>query len=76
MTRSWTTPEKVKTALDKDDFMTFYGRIKFSTDPKTHGKQIAHEMVYVQWLKGSDGKLATQIVWPAEAKSADPQLRK
>ena len=71
-----TDPEKVKTALDKDDFMTFYGRIKFSTDPKTHGKQIAHEMVYVQWLKGSDGKLATQIVWPAEAKSADPQLRK
>jgi len=71
-----TDPEKVKTALDKDDFMTFYGRIKFSTDPKMHGKQIAHEMVYVQWLKGSDGKLATQIVWPAEAKSADPQLRK
>jgi ABC-type branched-subunit amino acid transport system substrate-binding protein len=69
-------PDKVKAALDKMDFMTFYGRIKFSTDAKTHGKQIAHEMVYVQWLKGADGKLATQIVWPPEAKSADAQLRK
>jgi hypothetical protein len=33
-------------------------------------------MVYVQWQKSSDGKLATQIVWPLEAKSADAQLRK
>jgi branched-chain amino acid transport system substrate-binding protein len=69
-------PDKVKAALDKMDFMTFYGRIKFSTDAKTHGKQVAHEMVYVQWQKGNDGKLATQIVWPLEAKSADAQLRK
>jgi ABC-type branched-subunit amino acid transport system substrate-binding protein len=69
-------PDKVKAALDKMDFMSFYGRIKFSTDAKTHGKQIAHEMVYVQWQKGADGKLATQIVWPPEAKSADAQLRK
>jgi branched-chain amino acid transport system substrate-binding protein len=71
-----TDPEKVRAALDKMDFMTFYGRIKFSTDAKTHGKQTAHEMVYVQWQKGTDGKLATQIVWPLEAKSADAQIRK
>ena len=69
-------PEKVRAALDKMDFMTFYGHIKFSTDAKTHGKQTAHDMVYVQWQKGTDGKLATQIVWPLEAKSADAQLRK
>ncbi len=58
------------------DLMSFFGRTKFSTDAKTHGKQTAHEMVFVQWLKGSDGKLATQIVWPPEAKTADAQLRK
>jgi branched-chain amino acid transport system substrate-binding protein len=71
-----TDPEKVRAALDKMDLMTFFGRTKFSTDAKAHGKQTAHEMVYVQWQKGSDGKLATQIVWPLEAKSADAQLRK
>jgi len=68
--------EKVRAALDKLDILTFFGRVKFSTDPKTHGKQIAHEMVYVQWQKDSAGKLATQIVWPLEAKSSDAQLRK
>ena len=71
-----TDPAKVRAALDKMDFMTFYGRIKFSTDPKTHGKQAVHEMVYVQWQKGTDGKLTKQVVWPTEAKSADAQLRK
>ena len=71
-----TDPEKMKAALDKTDLMTFFGHIKFSTDPKTHGKQIAHDMVYIQWLKNSAGKLATQIVWPAEAKTADLVLRK
>lgn len=71
-----TDPEKLKAALDKMDLVTFFGRIKFSTDAKTHGKQIAHEMVYAQWQKDASGKLVTQIVWPAEAKSADAQLRK
>lgn len=68
--------EKVRAALDKLDILSFFGRVKFSTDPKTHGKQIAHEMVYVQWQKDPAGKLATQIVWPLEAKSSDAQLRK
>jgi ABC-type branched-subunit amino acid transport system substrate-binding protein len=71
-----TDPDKVRAALDKLDFLTFFGHTKFSTDAKTHGKQIAHDMVYVQWLKDSSGKLGTQIVWPLEAKSADAQLRK
>ncbi len=69
-------PDKVKAALDKMDLLTFYGRIKFSTDAKTHGKQVAHAMVYPQWQKNAAGKLVTQIVWPLEAKSADAQLRK
>ena len=71
-----TDQAKVKAALDKLDIMTFFGRTKFSTDAKTHGKQVAHDMVYIQWQKGSDGKLAAQVVWPAEAKTADAQLRK
>jgi branched-chain amino acid transport system substrate-binding protein len=69
-------PAKVKAALDKIDVMTFFGRTKFSTDPKTHGKQTAHDMVFIQWQKGSDGKLAAQVVWPSDAKTADAQLRK
>ena len=71
-----TDAAKVRQALDKLDLMTFFGRTKFSTDAKTHGKQIAHDMVYIQWQRGSDGKLAAQVVWPAEAKTADAQLRK
>ncbi len=69
-------PEKLKVALDKMDLMLFYGRIKFSTEAKTHGKQTIHEMVFMQWQKDSAGKLVTQIVWPLEAKSAEAILRK
>ncbi|MEW5717779.1 MAG: amino acid ABC transporter substrate-binding protein [Chloroflexota bacterium] len=69
-------PTKIVAALDKMNLMTFYGVIKFSTDAKTHGKQVAHGMVYMQWQKDSAGKLVTQIVWPLEAKSADAVLRK
>ena len=71
-----TDTAKVRAALDSLDLITFFGHVKFSTDLKTHGKQVAHDMVYVQWLKGADGKLATQIVWPTAAKSADAVLRK
>lgn len=71
-----TDTAKVRAALDKLDLMTFFGHLKFSTEQKTHGKQIAHEMVYVQWQKASDGKLGVQVVWPSEAKTADAQLRK
>ncbi len=67
---------KLKAALDAMDLLTFYGRVKFSTDAKTHGKQDGHTMVYMQWQKGADGKLVSQIVYPVEAKSADAQLRK
>ena len=68
-------PAQLKTYLDGVDLLTFYGHIKFSTDAQTHGKQVAHSMVYIQWQKDSSGKLAKQIVWPLEAKSADAQLR-
>lgn len=65
---------KLIAALDKTDTLTFYGRVKFSTEAKTHGKQLGHEMVYMQWQKDA-GKLVRQIVWPTEAKSADAQKR-
>ena len=68
--------EKIKSALDKMNLMSFYGVVKFSTDAKTHGKQAAHTMVYMQWQKDAAGKLAPQIVWPLTAKSADVILRK
>ncbi len=69
-------PAKVMAALDKQDIMTFYGRINYLTDAKMHGKQAAHSMVYIQWQKDAAGKLAKQLVWPLEAKTADAQLRK
>jgi ABC-type branched-subunit amino acid transport system substrate-binding protein len=71
-----TDKAQIEAALDKMNLMTFYGVVKFSTDAKTHGKQVAHDMVYMQWQKDASGKLVPQIVWPTGAKSADPQLRK
>jgi len=69
-------PAKVVAALDKLKLMTFYGVVQFSTEAKTHGKQVAHEMVYMQWQKDAAGAFVTQIIWPLEAKSADAILRK
>ncbi len=69
-------PDKVKAALDKMDVDLFYGHVKFSTEAKTHGKQVGHDMVLIQWQKDGTGKLGKQIVWPLDAKTADAQLRK
>jgi branched-chain amino acid transport system substrate-binding protein len=68
--------DKVRAALDKMDLLTFYGRVKFSVETKTHGKQDKHDMVYMQWQKDASGKLVKQMVWPLEAKTADFQMRK
>lgn len=65
-----TDTQKVKAALDAMDMMTFFGHTKFDTSAKMHGLQLGHDMVYVQWQKGADGKLAKQVVWPEEGKSA------
>ena len=50
--------------------MTFYGSVKFDTTPESHGLQVAHSMVYVQWQK--DGDLKKAIVWPEAAATAAP----
>ena len=60
----------VAKALDNMDILTFYGHIKFDTSAASHGLQIGHEMVYVQWQKDSSGNLGKQIVWPAEGATA------
>jgi branched-chain amino acid transport system substrate-binding protein len=63
-------PEKVTAALDAMDVTTFFGHVKFDTDPGHHGLQAAHQMVLAQW-QSTNGKLGRQVVWPKAAKSAD-----
>jgi branched-chain amino acid transport system substrate-binding protein len=63
-------PEKVTAALNATDVTTFFGRVKFATDPGHHGLQAAHEMVLAQW-QNVNGKPGRQVVWPSAAKSAD-----
>jgi branched-chain amino acid transport system substrate-binding protein len=63
-------PDKVAAALNATDVTTFFGHIKFATDPGHHGLQAAHEMVLAQWQK-VNGKPGRQVVWPLSAKSAD-----
>ena len=60
--------EKVTAALNATDVTTFFGRVKFATDPGHHGLQDAHQMVLAQWQM-ANAKLARQVVWPAEAAS-------
>jgi branched-chain amino acid transport system substrate-binding protein len=62
-------PEKVTAALNKIDVTTLFGRTKFSTDPASHGLQIAHSVIISQWQK-KDGDLAKQVIWPLAAATA------
>jgi len=64
-------PEEVKAAMDKMDILTFYGRIKFDTSAESHGLQIGHDMVYIQWQKDTGGNLVKQVVWPLAGATAD-----
>lgn len=65
-----TDTSAVAAALDKMDVMTFFGVEKFDTSADSHGLQIGHEMVYIQWQKDSSGNLVKQIVWPSGAATA------
>jgi branched-chain amino acid transport system substrate-binding protein len=62
-------PDKVLAALNATDVTTFFGHVKFLTDPGHHGLQAAHAMVVAQWQQ-VDGKPGRQVVWPDAAKSA------
>lgn len=59
---------KVAEALNATDARTFFGRIKFTTDPAEHGLQVGHQMVISQWQRGSEGKLTREVVWPETAR--------
>ncbi|WP_287371448.1 amino acid ABC transporter substrate-binding protein [Oceanithermus sp.] len=61
---------KVRAALDAMDLTLFFGKIKFSTDADSHGLQLGHEMVQIQWQK-KNGQMVKEIVWPLDAKTAD-----
>jgi branched-chain amino acid transport system substrate-binding protein len=61
--------EKVAAALNATDVTTFFGHIKFATDPAHHGLQVGHTMVLGQWQK-VNGKPVKQVVWPTDAASA------
>ena len=62
-------PAKVAAELNKMDVTTLWGTTKFSTDPKSHGLQLSHQMVLTQWQM-KDGKLVKEVVWPANAATA------
>lgn len=64
--------QSIKAALDGIDMTTFFGQIKFDTSAESHGLQVGHEMVFIQWQKDASGKLVKQVVWPAAGKTADP----
>jgi len=61
----------VKTALDQMDVLTFFGRLKFDSSPESHGLQIGHEMLYIQWQPDAEGNLVRQMVWPRAAATAE-----
>ncbi|HTQ73839.1 MAG TPA: amino acid ABC transporter substrate-binding protein [Burkholderiales bacterium] len=62
-------PDKVAAELNKMKATTLWGGTQFSTDPKSHGLQLSHQMVLTQWqMEG--GKLVKEVVWPASAATA------
>jgi branched-chain amino acid transport system substrate-binding protein len=62
-------PEKVAAELNKMNVTTLWGATHFSTDPKSHGLQLAHQMVLTQWQM-KDGKLVKEVIWPLAAATA------
>ena len=62
-------PEKVAAKLNEMNVTTLFGATKFSTDPKSHGLQVAHQMVLMQW-QSNDGHVDKQVIWPRAAATA------
>jgi branched-chain amino acid transport system substrate-binding protein len=60
---------KVADRLNATDANIFFGHIKFSTDPGSHGLQVGHQMVLAQWQNRS-GKLVKEVVSPTDAQTA------
>lgn len=68
-----TDTAKVEKTLHDLKIMTFFGQIRFDSRPAIHGLQVGHEMVFIQWQQDQAGKLAKQVIWPDEGKSAAAQ---
>ena len=64
-------PEAVHRALDETDVVTFYGALRFATEPLGHGMQVGHEMLLVQLQPGPDGTLVKEVVWPEAARTRE-----
>jgi len=59
------TTNDVMKALDNSKILTFYGPIQFDTRPETHGLQIAHKPVIIQWQE-QDGEPVKAVIAPPE----------
>ncbi len=64
-------PAAVKAALDAMNLTIFFGDIRFDNSPESHGLQIGHSMVYIQWQRDEAGNLVKQVVWPANGATAE-----
>jgi branched-chain amino acid transport system substrate-binding protein len=64
--------EAVAEALDNLDLLTFFGHVQFDTTEESHGLQIGHSMMYIQWQHDDAMELTKVIVWPPEAATAEP----
>jgi branched-chain amino acid transport system substrate-binding protein len=62
-------PAKVAAELNKMNVTTLWGATRFSTDPKSHGLQLTHQMVLTQWQM-KDGKPVKEVIWPMAAATA------
>jgi branched-chain amino acid transport system substrate-binding protein len=62
-------PEKVAAELNKMNVTTLWGATQFSSDPKSHGLELTHQMVLTQWQM-EDGKLVKEVIWPLAAATA------
>ena len=63
--------QQIKAALDHMNIMTFFGHILFDSNPDSHGLQIGHSMVYIQWQGDPSVSLEKEVVWPPEGATAE-----
>ncbi len=58
-----TDTRDVMRALDEAMLLTFYGPIQFDSNPDTHGRQILHTPLVIQWIE-RQGSLQKVVVAP------------
>ena len=65
-----TDPAAISAAMENLDLMTFWGYVKFDTTAESHGLQLGHSSMYIQWQLDGD-TLVKQVVWPLGGATAD-----